>query len=72
MACGGCTRRKTDYLAARHAKDSRDLMGGYANLTDRQIKSRLENYKRRYCPDCVKRYDCDYSSYLECKKNIKN
>lgn len=69
MACGGCAKRRAALTAAQKAAAEQDLMGGYANLTDRQIKARLEAYKRRYCRDCAKRYDCDYTMYVECKKN---
>jgi hypothetical protein len=69
MACGGCAKRRAANLAARQAKEDSDLTAGYANLTDRQIKARLEIYKRRYCSNCVKRYDCDYASYTACKKS---
>jgi hypothetical protein len=73
MACGGCQKRRDDQTAAltanRQAKEEHDLMGGYANLTDRQIKARLEIYKRRYCTNCTKRYECDYTSYTECRKS---
>jgi len=64
MACGGCSKRR----AARDAsKAANPVMGGYKYLTDVQIKARLEAYKKRYCPNCDKRYECDYSSYVSCK-----
>jgi hypothetical protein len=69
MVCGGCAKRRNAQEAARKASEEQDLMGGYANLTDRQIKARLENYKRKYCTACTKRYECDYVSYVSCKKN---
>lgn len=69
MACGGCSKRRAATRAARQTKEDNSLMAGYANLTDRQIKARLEVYKRRYCKDCQKRYDCDYKSYLACRKS---
>ena len=68
MACGGCARKRAAAQTARKQNEEKDLMGGYANLTDRQIKARLDVYKRRYCQSCIKRYECDYSSYLACKK----
>jgi hypothetical protein len=68
MPCGGCKKRRAAATAARKSREEKDLMGGYANLTDRQIKARLETYKRRYCPNCDKRYECDYPNYLNCKK----
>jgi hypothetical protein len=69
MPCGGCGRRD-DTVYNRMSKD--DLTGGYANLTDRQLKARLEMYKKRFCSSCVKRYDCDYKCYIECKKSEAN
>jgi hypothetical protein len=69
MACGGCAKRRAASQAVRKAKEDKDLMAGYANLTDRQIKARLEVYKRRYCKDCQQRYECDYANYLKCKKS---
>ena len=46
MACSGCNKRKN---VKRQLREDSDLMGGYANLTDRQIKARLEKYNRNYC-----------------------
>lgn len=68
MACGGCRKRHVAQKVARQAKEEGDLMGGYANLTIRQITARLEVYKRRYCRTCSQRYTCDYTNYLICKK----
>jgi hypothetical protein len=69
MACGGCAKRRAAVVAKRQASADSDLMGGYANLTNQQIKARLEAYKRRYCKTCEARYECDYARYLACKKN---
>ena len=64
MPCGGCSKRR----AARAANKTKNpVMGGYKYLTDVQIKARLEAYKKRYCKDCAKRYECDYSMYIKCK-----
>ena len=68
MACGGCAKRRAAKTANRKALEEGDLMGGYANLTARQINARLEVYKRRYCKACDKRYTCDYNGYVACKK----
>lgn len=66
MACKGCGARR----AARSKPITKDgIMGGYKYLTDRQIKARLEVYKKRYCSDCNKRYECNYELYVNCKKN---
>lgn len=63
MACGGCTRRKPQNKNGRY-----DVMGGHKFLTDRMIKARLEVFKKRYCSDCVSRYQCDYNMYFNCTK----
>ena len=65
MACGGCGKRR---VVHNQKKEDYDIMGGYGNLPDRQIKARLEVYKRRYCKQCEKRYDCDFKMYLDCRK----
>jgi hypothetical protein len=70
MACGSCSRRRAAQNANTQSKDDYDLMGGYSNLTDKQIKARLEVYKRKYCKTCNKRYDCDYASYVACRKDL--
>jgi hypothetical protein len=64
MACGGC--RKKSKPAIR--KSDYDFTGGVdiKSLNDRQIKARLEAFKRRFCNDCGRRYECDYSMYLKC------
>lgn len=71
MACGGCSRRRAEANSSRSDVKDVDVMNGYSNLTDRQIKARLEVYKRKYCGVCDKRYDCDYTMYTECRKNTK-
>ena len=66
MACRGCGKRKR---VSPNAVKKNEVMGGYGYLTDRQIRARLEVYKKKYCKDCDKRYECDYKMYLNCKKN---
>jgi len=66
MVCGACGKGKNKTY--RNTDGSVDVFGGYGNLNDRQIKARLEIYKRKYCPNCEKRYMCDYVMYVECKK----
>lgn len=60
MACGGCGRPKP-------AKPY-SVTGGNRYLTDRQLKARLERYKRIYCKDCTVRYECDFARYKSCDK----
>jgi hypothetical protein len=45
------------------------LKGGYGNLNDRQLRARLEVYKKNNCRDCDKRYECDYGMFSNCKKH---
>ncbi len=68
MACRGCGKKR---VASQKAIEKNEVMGGYKYLNDRQIKARLEVYKKKYCKDCNRRYECGYSSYIECKKNKK-
>lgn len=68
MACGGCTKRRQ---VSRPVKTPEDLKGGFGYLTDRQLRARLEVYKRNNCKDCDKRYKCDYGMFVECKKYNK-
>lgn len=68
MACGACGRK--------HNKDnsiekSKSITDGYKYLTDRQIKARLEVYKRRFCTGCASRYTCDYVVYFNCLERLK-
>lgn len=72
MACGGCQKRGTEQLAARQSKEDENIMGEYAILTSRQLNSRLEVYKRRYCRNCSKRYSCNYEVYVSCRKKISS
>ena len=68
MACGGCAKRRH---ATRPIKNAEDLKGGYKYLTDRQLRARLEIYKRNNCKDCQDRYKCDYPMFIDCKKYSK-
>ena len=66
MACGGCAKRR----AARSGPlTTENLMGGYKTLSDRQLRARLEVYKKNNCPNCEQRYECDYGNFLNCKKH---
>lgn len=66
MACGGCARRKG--YTNKVNDTSKSLFGNYKYLSNRQIETRLEKYKKNNCPDCDKRYSCNYTSFLDCKK----
>lgn len=70
MACGACSRNKNKNKTSDGLAYS-IVFGNYGYLTDRQLKARLENYKRNYCKECDKRYECDLSIFVTCK-NIKN
>jgi hypothetical protein len=60
MACGGCGRAR--------ATKNYSVTGGNKYLTDRQLKARLERYKRIYCKECETRYECDFAAYKSCGK----
>jgi len=65
MACGGCSsKRRTNKVN----DVSKNLFGGYKYLSNKQIEARLASYKRINCKDCDKRYECNYPSFLACKK----
>lgn len=68
MACGGCKKRSRPNVKTDDPTQY-DLTGGVdvRSLNDRQIKARLEVFKRRFCNGCSIRYECDYSTYLGCK-----
>lgn len=70
MACGGCSKRNNTRSVAG-MKDKDEVLGPYKYMTDRQIKVRLELYKKRYCQNCENRYKCDITMYVECKKSKK-
>jgi hypothetical protein len=69
MACGGCAQRRLAAEADAMKREEANLIDGYKCLNDRQIRARLENYKRKYCKDCASKFECDYAKYLECKKS---
>lgn len=66
MACGACRKR-----VGSNIDKYRDITEGYKYLTDRQIKARLSVYKRRFCAECPRRYDCDYVMYVNCTDRLK-
>jgi hypothetical protein len=68
MACGACGRR---HSKETDIEKSKSITDGYKYLTDRQIKARLEVYKRRFCKDCATRYACDYVLHLNCLERLK-
>ena len=70
MACGSCSKRRRvpPNINAVRSEDY-DLTGGMdiRSLNSRQIQARLEVFKRKFCKSCTFRYDCTYSTYLDCK-----
>lgn len=69
MACGGCGRNRRPRNRSANKPENYDLTGGVAisSLNNRQIKARLEVFKRKFCTSCKIRYSCDYPTYLDCK-----
>jgi hypothetical protein len=69
MACGGCGRKhNTPSPPPVNSDPATVLTSGYRSLNDRQIRARLEVYKKNYCRQCERRYQCDFAMFLECKK----
>lgn len=64
MACGSCKKRRDKREQDRKVYD---VMGGYKNLPDRQLKARLESFKRIHCKECESRYTCDFVMYSNCE-----
>lgn len=62
MACGSCKKRR------ENLEKNLPIKGNKEYLTTAQIQARLERYKKKFCKDCQKRYDCDYTMYVSCKK----
>ncbi len=72
MACGSCSKRSASRSATRGTDindANKELFGEYRYLSNKQIETRLSTYKRKNCKDCEKRYVCDYTSFLICKKD---
>jgi hypothetical protein len=65
MACGGCSRKRAVNNAPPGSPES--LMGGYKYQTARQLRARLEVYKKNNCKSCEDRYKCDYGMFVSCK-----
>ena len=63
MGCN-CGRR-------RAFKPTINIVEQYKYLKPHQIKARLEVFKRNYCTNCDKRYECDYNMYLNCQMRPK-
>ena len=66
MGCGSCSK-KSKYTN-KVTDISQELFGGYKYLSNAQIEARLASYKRHNCPNCERRYDCNYASFLICKQ----
>lgn len=70
MACGSCkNNRRTPPNINTTNSENYDLTGGMdiRSLNNRQINARLEVFKRKFCKNCSFRYDCTYTTYIECK-----
>jgi hypothetical protein len=65
MACGGCAR--TSSKTGNNYEEG--VVGNFKYLNNKQIKARLESYKRKYCRECVNRYECDFKMYINCRKD---
>ena len=68
MACGSCGKRRSSNVNVK-SPEKYDIAGGLdvRTLNNRQLKARLEVFKRKFCADCAIRYECTYSTYLDCR-----
>lgn len=64
MGCSGCKKKNA-------ARRSGNIMEQYKYLNDRQLKARLEIYKKKYCKNCQKKDKCNYEMYANCKKKAE-
>jgi len=62
MGCSGCGKR-------RPKKSNKNIMEEYKYLNDRQLKARLEIYKKQNCQKCERKESCNYETYVNCQKN---
>lgn len=70
MACSSCSkRRRIPPNSEAVNPEDYNLTGGMdiRSLNDRQIRARLEVFKRKFCKTCSYRYECTYEAYLKCK-----
>lgn len=69
MACGSCGKNRRPKNRTVNNPEDYDITGGVAvdSLNDKQIKARLEVFKRKFCTRCKIRYICDYPTYIGCK-----
>jgi hypothetical protein len=68
MGCNcGDRRRAKAARAAANGDPVAEIMGGYKYLSPKQVRARIEVYKRRNCQKCDNRYKCDYDMFVSCK-----
>jgi len=67
MGCTSCGKRR----ATQANRSKVDIMNQHKYLNDRQLKARLEVYKKRYCQGCKKKEKCNYEMYVKCKKSME-
>ena len=70
MACGACGKKRGSNVNVNvKSPEDYNITGGLdvRTLNDRQLRARLEVFKRKFCSDCTIRYECTYVIYLDCK-----
>jgi len=68
MSCGSCGKRRNTNVDSNAIYQ---VLGGHKYLPDRQLKARLEVFKKRHCKNCEERYTCDFTNYSRCTKRPK-
>jgi hypothetical protein len=64
MGCGSCGARR------KELNENYDIMGGYKYLSDRQIRARLEVFKKKFCHNCNERFNCNYEMFITCNNKV--
>jgi len=68
--CGARRKQRANMAAVRSAANGdpvAEIMGGYKYLSPKQVRVRIEVYKRKNCQSCDNRYKCDYDMFVACK-----
>lgn len=67
MTCGGCGRTVRKHIDKENIELYK-VFGNYKYLNDRQLKARLDVYKKRNCSGCEKAEVCEIGMFISCKK----
>lgn len=66
MGCSRC-EKKQKRKDERGNPELYRAFGNYKYLTNRQVRTRLEYYKKKHCKGCSKKDECNISMFFKCK-----